>query len=283
MKIYGIFGFPLAHTLSPAMHEAAFAKLGLDACYLPFELAPRDFLAVARDFRRTRLAGFNLTVPYKERVLPYLSSLAPEARAVGAVNTVKRIGPAFRGYNTDCAGFTRSLREAGFPVVSKRAVVLGAGGAARACVYGLLREGIRDIAILNRHPEKAVKIVRRFKTLFRGVSLRAFPLKDACLKPALESADLLLNTTSVGLKKSDPALVREDLWPDRKLWVCDLIYNPEMTPLLEAARKKRCRILNGKAMLLYQGAAAFEIWTGRKAPEKIMRKAFETALKAKPS
>lgn len=270
----------MAHTLSPAMQEAAFAKLGLDACYLPLELHPRDFLAVAKKFRHTPLAGFNLTVPFKEAVLPYLTGLAPEARAVGAVNTVKRVGSGFKGYNTDCFGFIRSLREAGFRIRSKRAVLLGAGGAARACVYGLLREGIREIVILNRHPEKAMKIARHFKAMDRGGTLRALPLRDSYLKEALGSADLLVNTTSVGLKQDDPVLVRPAVWPERKLWVVDLIYNPATTPLLAAARKRKCRTLNGRAMLLYQGAAAFEIWTGRRAPVKAMRAALENSLGA---
>ncbi len=281
MKIYGIFGFPLKHTLSPAMQEAAFGKLGIEAAYLPFELDSSNFRKVARNFSRTPLAGFNLTVPYKEMVLPYLDGVQKEAALIGAVNTVKRLGKKFWGYNTDWEGFLRALREARFEIRGRKAVILGAGGAARACVYGLVRQGMREISIFNRHPDKAYKILRDFKHLSSNASIKSFGLDRVLLKRELETADLLVNTTNVGLERQDSVLVSRDMFPSKRLFVYDLIYNPSETPLLKMARKKNYRTLNGLTMLLYQGCRAFEIWVGRKAPEKIMRKVLEKSLTAR--
>ncbi len=278
MKIYGIFGFPLKHTLSPAMQEAVFKKFRIDAAYLALELDPPAFKRLARNFPKTFLAGFNVTVPYKQTVMPYLDEISRDAMAIGAVNTVKRTGKKFKGYNTDWQGFVDALKEAHFNPTGKKAVVLGAGGAARACVYGLMKKGVREIALFNRHPERAEKIKKDFRKIFPRVAVKVSGFKREVLKTELGNADLLLNTTSVGLKRDDSALVEASMIPFRKLWVYDLIYNPPDTPLLEMARRKKQRTLNGASMLLYQGARAFEIWTGRKAPCGLMRKVLHEKL-----
>lgn len=271
-QIYGIFGFPLKHTLSPAMQEKAFEKSGIDASYLALELDPSAFKKLARDFPKTLLAGFNVTVPYKQTVMPYLDTLSKDAAIIGAVNTVKRSGKKFKGYNTDWMGFVDALKEARFNPAGKKAVVLGAGGAARACVYGLMKKGIRAIALFNRHPARAMTIKRDFNKTFPGTEVKVFALNGADLKQELGDADLLLNSTSVGLKSDDSALLRENTLPGRKLLVYDLIYNPPETPFLKMARRGKKSTLNGVSMLLFQGARAFEIWTGRKAPVGLMRK-----------
>ena len=272
MKIYGIFGFPLRHTLSPAMQEAAFEKSGLDASYLSLELDPPSFKKLAAYFSKCLLAGFNITVPYKQTVIPYLDAVSRDAALIGAVNTVKRSGKKFNGHNTDWQGFVDALKEARFNPAGKKAVVLGAGGAARACVYGLLKKGVREIVIFNRRPERAEKIKKDFKRIFPGMRAKGYSLKHDALKTELKNADLLLNTTSLGLKNDDSLPARAEVIPAGKLLVYDLIYNPLETPFLKMAKRKGKRVLNGVSMLLYQGARAFEIWTGRKAPVALMRR-----------
>ncbi len=277
MEIYGIFGFPLKHSLSSAMQEAAFEKFGIDAVYLPFEIDRQNFRRVGRNLSTSLLEGFNLTVPYKEIVIPYLDEVTKETSLIGAVNTVKRVGKRFRGYNTDEEGFRRALREARFNAKGKRAVILGAGGAARACVYGLARERIREVAIFNRHVGKARKIGKDFQKLFANTAIKAFSLNRTFLKAALSETDLVINATSVGLKKNDAPLIDNGMWPKKKLLVYDLVYNPPVTSLLKAARRQGNRVLNGLTMLLYQGAKAFEIWTGLEAPEALMWRILKAA------
>lgn len=273
MKLYGIFGFPLKHTLSPAMQEAAFEKSGIDASYLSLELDPPSFKKLAARFSKCLLAGFNITVPYKQTVIPYLDAVSKDAALIGAVNTVKRSGKKFKGHNTDWLGFVYALKEARFNPAGKKAVVLGAGGAARACVYGLLKKGVREIVIFNRHPERAEKIRKDFERIFPEMRARVYGLKNSALKTELKNADLLLNTTSLGLKNDNRLPARAEVLPAGKLLVYDLIYNPLETPFLKMAKRKGKRVLNGVSMLLYQGARAFEIWTGRKAPVALMRRA----------
>lgn len=278
MKIYGIFGFPLKHTLSPAMHEAAFANLGIEAGYLPFELDRAGFRRVARQLAKSLLAGFNLTVPYKEAILPYLDKVAKEAAMIGAVNTVCRKGRKFWGYNTDWEGFALALREARFRARGKSVLLLGAGGAARACVYALGQGGARRIVLMNRHQANARKMSRHFQGLFRGIRFEVFPMRKFFLTQALRDSDLVVNATSVGLKREDRLGLTSGMLRRRRPFVFDLIYNPPETGLLKAARKAGCRTLNGLSMLVYQGARAFEIWTGRKAPLNLMRRSLKRTL-----
>lgn len=253
------------------MHNAAFQKLGLDAVYLPFELPPLEFTRLMRELKKTSLSGFNITVPFKEKIMPFLGGISREAAAVGAVNTVKRRGKIFYGYNTDVYGFTRALEEAGFTVKGKHAVVLGGGGAARACVYALLREKAGQVTVLNRTAERAQQLIRDMRGHFKGARLSSGNMSKEKIKEALSETDLLINATSVGLKKNDPLLVTKQLFPKREIAVCDLIYRPAQTPLLKMAAASGNRVLNGLPMLLYQGAGAFEIWTGKKAPVELMR------------
>lgn len=280
MKIFGIFGYPLKHTLSPAMQNAAFREIGLSAGYLAFELDPRTFRNVAKQLACTPLQGFNVTIPYKELILPYLKKVSPEAVMIGAVNTVKRRGNAFWGYNTDVFGFRRSLRETGVKPAGKKIVILGAGGAARACVAGLIQENARAISLFNPDFDfdRARKLKRHFEEKIRRPLISIFKIEASALKRELEGASVLINATSVGLKKEDPVLITPGLLPKKKILVFDLIYKPAETPLLRLARLKGHKTRNGLEMLLYQGAKAFEIWTARKAPVKLMRQALLSAL-----
>lgn len=284
-KLYGIFGYPLSHTLSPAMHETAFRKLGIHAHYLVMEFAPSEFMKLMRRASRLILSGFNVTVPYKETVLKYLDHVSPEAKAIGAVNTVYRRGTRWFGANTDMPGFLMALKkEGGFRPLGKKAVVLGAGGAARAVAYGLACEHIREVLITDCFPEKAKKIVREMRKIFPKVCFRAVAAGISEVKKALPEADVIINATPLGLKEKDPLVVPASWIPaakgPKKLFM-DLIYNPAVTPFLKIAKRKGHRTLNGLGMLFYQGALAFQYWTKRPVPVAIMRRALLEALKGK--
>lgn len=282
-KLYGIFGHPLSHTLSPAMHEAAFRCFGIDASYIVLELAPVAFKRLMSRSRELVLSGFNVTVPYKETVMRYLETIRPEARAIGAVNTVFKQGKRWTGANTDMEGFLLAIMEdGGFRPSGKKALVLGAGGAARAVVYGLSREGAREVRITDSFPEKARKIAKDMKKIFTRTDYRVIAAGTPEVKEALRQADVIINATPVGLKPGDGSVVPESWVPPagaKKKLFMDLIYNPDVTPFLKNATRKGHRTLNGLGMLLYQGARALELWTGRKAPVEIMRKALVEALK----
>ncbi len=285
-QLFGIFGFPAAHSLSPLMQEAAFEAAGLKAFYLIFELDRVHFKQAMKDLRKIILGGFNVTVPHKETVIPYLDGLRPEARAIGAVNTVFRQGKKWMGANTDMDGFLNSLKHEGnFQPKQKKALVLGAGGAARAVIYGLAKEQASSIAIANRHPERAKKIISDFKKIFPRTEFRTLSLEKKELSQGLEGSQLIVNATSVGLKPKDPVLVPEICIPkaqagSKKLFF-DLVYHPLKTPFLEAAQKKNHRTLGGLGMLVLQGARAFEYWTGRPAPVSVMRRTLVETLKAR--
>ncbi len=265
------------------MHEAAFSKLGIEAHYLVLELAPPAFKKLMARNSKLLLSGFNVTVPYKETVLKYLDAVRPEARAIGAVNTVYRRGKRWVGTNTDMEGFLMALMKDGkFRPAGKKAVVLGAGGAARAVVYGLSRERVKEVLIADCFPEKAGKIARDMRKVFPRVLYRAVEAGIPLIKDAVKKADIITNATPLGLKKKDPRVIPEDWIPEgrsgKKVFM-DLIYNPAETPFLKTARRKGHRTLNGLGMLLYQGARAFEHWTGRKAPVVVMRQALFQALR----
>ncbi len=280
LELYGIFGYPLSHTLSPVFQEAGFEKAGLRAHYLVFDLSEPSFKRVMRSLKKSPLKGFNLTVPYKQTVVPYLDWITPEARAIGAVNTVYRFGKKWYGTNTDAAGFWLSLRkEWKWKAKGQKALVLGAGGAARAVSYALASHGIQSIAVWNRTEERTQGLIHDFSKLFPKTIFLSTALDK---KSNVSSFDLIVNTTSVGLHKKDKALLLSSHVPSAKSgkkYFIDLIYNPAETEFLKLARKKGHKTHNGLSMLLYQGARAFEIWTGKKAPVEVMRKALLGALK----
>lgn len=284
LSLYGIFGDPLTHSLSPAMQERAFSHFGIQARYLVLPMGKKFFLSALSRPDRFPLQGFNVTIPYKETVIPCLDQVSEEALRIGAVNTVYRRGRRLMGTNTDVFGFLQSLqKDAGFKAKAKKAVVLGAGGAARAAVYGLAMAGASEVAVFNRDALRAVNMAGHFTKFFPKTKLFGRALTDIVLEDALKASDLVVNATSVGLKKEDGLPVPEKILPgtdhgvSKKLFY-DMIYSPRETEFLKAARRKGHSVLNGAGMLVYQGAQAFEIWTGRRAPVKEMREAFLEAL-----
>ena len=261
-KITGLFGYPVEHTLSPSMHNAAFEHLGLDYCYLPFLVHP-DFLRQAVDgVRALNMAGVNVTVPHKETVMPFLDSVDEEAAFIGAVNTVVNSDGRLRGYNTDGKGFMRSLSEGGIEVENRRVLVVGAGGASRAISYYISEKAevlyLHDIA--QNRLEKLVSDLQKIRSNVLSCGRISDP----------GSFDVIINATPLGLKADDP--LPFDLEPlSSRHTVCDLIYRK--TRLLEEAERKGCRTVDGLGMLLWQGVLAFELWTSVVPPVELMRKA----------
>ncbi|MDO8673292.1 MAG: shikimate dehydrogenase [Dehalococcoidia bacterium] len=281
--IVGIIGFPLKHTISPVFQQAAFDHLHLDIRYEAWETEPQDLGKIVEQLRGNRYLGMNVTVPFKEVVMPLLDKIDDLARRIGAVNTVANRAGLLVGFNTDAAGFLRALRAvAGFEPGHTVAVILGSGGAARAVAFALADAGARRIYIVNRTLKRAEALVADLALNgVSGATVFARPWTDAgSIRDIIEECDLIVNTTSVGMKHG-PAELRSPLEagdiPSRAL-VYDIVYNPGVTPLLVEATKAGARTLGGLPMLVYQGAAALELWTGKEAPVGLMLAKAQEAL-----
>lgn len=273
-KLAFVLGHPVGHSLSPAMHQAAFAATGLNAVYLPWAVPPNRLAAAVQGLHAMEnLLGANVTIPHKEAVIPLLDGLTAEAEAVGAVNTLLPRDGKLLGDNTDGAGFLAALREElGWEVRGLSAAILGAGGAARAVSMSLARAGASRLVLLNRSVDRANRLADLVTARYPGCQVTAQPLRaDWRITDAAEIR-LVINTTSVGLQASDPPLF-EYASLSAPIAVCDLIYNPPETALLRAARARGCPAGNGLGMLIHQGALAFERWTGNPAPVQAMREA----------
>ncbi|MGB9716301.1 MAG: shikimate dehydrogenase [Thermodesulfovibrionales bacterium] len=261
-KITGLFGYPVEHSLSPAMHNAAFEAIGLDYCYITFLVHP-DFLREAvLAIKALNLAGVNVTIPHKEKVLAFLDEIDREATIIGAVNTIVNYKGWLKGYNTDGKGFMQSLYECGISVEGKEVLIVGAGGASRALSYYLCKEA-KKVCLFDIERKKAEKIVEDFQNIFSNISI-----VDNISN--IDNFNIIINATPLGLKEEDPLPLDTELLRSDQI-VCDLIYKD--TRLLKESAKKGCVILNGIGMLLWQGVFAFELWTGVTPPVDIMRKA----------
>ncbi|MCP4678492.1 MAG: shikimate dehydrogenase [Deltaproteobacteria bacterium] len=272
-----LIGWPVAHSVSPAMQNAAFAAVGLDWEYSLLPVKPgqaRVEIAVA-NLRLGRFAGANVTVPHKQAVMPYLQKLSEAARAIGAVNTIcVTKGGDLEGHNTDAAGFLADLDENDVNPEGMDALVIGAGGSARAVAYALAERGARRIAILGRTQERAALLAEGFAPRFPDVTFDVSPLADG-LEKETERAGLVINCTPVGMAYAEATLpVPLDALPFREGSIFyDLVYNPQKTPLMVCSAKRNAGTLSGLGMLVHQGAKAFEIWTGKKAPLDVMHRA----------
>lgn len=265
--IIGIFGYPVEHTLSPAMHNAAFEYLGLDYCYLPFLVRPEALQQAVEALRALSLVGVNITVPHKEAVIPFLDEVSSEAAFIGAVNTLVNKEGRLIGHNTDGRGFLLSLAARGIDIRGRNILVIGAGGASRAVSY-YLSDKSKKLVIYNRGTEKLRRLVNDLSTVRENVSA----MEELC---GIEEFEIIVNATSLGLKPDDP-LPFDPAPLTGKQVVCDLIYRE--TPLLAAAERQGCRTVNGLGMLLYQGVLAFELWTSETAPVEVMKKALLSRL-----
>lgn len=267
-RVAGIFGYPVEHTLSPLMHNAAFNKLGLDNCYLPFKVAPEDLPDAVRAIRSLNLLGVNITVPHKEHVIPLLDKIDEEAAFIGAVNTVVNNDGTLTGYNTDGRGFMSSLTEEGIDVAGKDVVIIGSGGACRAVSYYLSEKAAR-LSLYDIDALKARNLINDLKEIRSNVYLLD-SAEDA------GKADIIINATPLGMKTDDPSPVHPDLI-NSDMVVCDLVY--KKTRLLREAEKKGANTLNGSGMLLWQGVLAFELWTGVRPPVDLMRELLLSNIK----
>jgi shikimate dehydrogenase len=269
-----LIGHPVAHSLSGAMQQAAFDASGIDATYELWDRAPLALAGAIDEVRGDAYLGANITIPHKERVVPLVDRLTEEAQATGAVNTLTREGRRLVGHNTDVPGFEVALdRLVGRQKLPRQAVILGAGGGARAVVYGLIREGFQRIIVFNRHLHRAEGLVRHFAKSAAHMELRAMPWHDSIIESELGRTKLLVNATSIGLVGDESPIADEILPAD--LLVLDLIYR--RTRLLRAAEAAGCTIADGETMLLHQGAAAFRLWTGQEAPLDVMTAALAEA------
>jgi len=276
--VVGVIGWPVAHSLSPPMHNAAFAHLKLDWVYVPFPVAPEDIGRAVEGVRALRLAGVNVTIPHKAAVVPYLDELDQTVADLQVANTIHNLEGVLKGYNTDGPGLLRALEEAGCSVRGRRVVVVGAGGAGRAVATAVARAGAASLAILNRTVAKAEELAAAVERLV-GLAALPLPLSGPLAQEAVEAAEVVVDSTSVGMYPhcdEPPVISPEWLHPGQV--VCDLTYNPRDTVLLKAARARGARTVNGTGMLVHQGAIAFEIWTGQPAPVETMRQALLNAL-----
>ncbi|MBI4684972.1 MAG: shikimate dehydrogenase [Nitrospirae bacterium] len=264
-RIVGLLGYPVEHSLSPAMHNAAFERLKLDFCYIAFPVRPELLKEAVKAVRALDLAGVNVTVPHKEKVIPFLDEVDKEAFFIGAVNTIVNKNRKLIGYNTDGRGFMRSLSEKGISVRNRNVLIVGAGGASRAVGYYLCQKAAR-LFLYDIDKKKAVKLSNVLNKIRNNVSF--LNLQSSTFN--LDEIDVIVNATPLGLKKDDPLPINVDLLKSEHI-VCDLIY--KKTKLLEIASRKGCKTLNGLGMLLWQGVLAFELWTGKRPPVDIMRKA----------
>lgn len=269
-KIYGVFGDPVAHSRSPLMLNRAFQSCGIDAAYAAFHVLPEQLEQAIQGIRALQFGGVNITIPHKVQVMQYLDEIDEGARIIGAVNTLVNDGGKWVGYNTDGIGYVRSLKEeTGFSLQDKTLLVIGSGGAARGIVYALTQENPAKIWIANRTLDKAEALAREMGKYAETSYISLERVRD------LKALDFIVNTTNVGMH---PHTEQSPLDPEifhEQMVVSDIVYTPSKTKMLKEAEAKGCQIHGGLGMFIYQGAYAFEYWTGCVAPIEQMKAALE--------
>ncbi len=282
-RIFGIFGDPVSHSLSPAMQNLAMRAAGIDAAYVPFNVAPQDLAAAVAGMRALKIGGVNITLPHKQLIMPLLDRVDPDAALIGAVNTVVQNDAELVGFNTDGLGFLQSVREdLGFEPAGKSILLLGAGGACRAAAVALLRSGVNDLSIVNRNKERAEDLVGRISHAFPSQSIRAHGLNEAGFVDDLVRADLVVNTTSIGLGGEEITFC-----PLAKIKtsasVYDMVYSPVETPFVAAARLRGHVAVDGLGMLAGQGEEAFFLWFNVRPEKGLMRNCLQRIREANNS
>lgn len=275
-KNLAVIGNPIAHSLSPMIQNAALEKAGLDYAYIAIPVK-EDRLAVAVEgFRAMNFRGFNVTIPHKTAIMSHLDAIDADAQIIGAVNTVVNTDGKLTGYNTDVIGFLDGLTVKGFDVKNKNAVMLGAGGAARAIIWGLIKSGVASLTIGVRNPQKAQTIAEYFA---KYLDVKIFDWQTEEFDSQLTSADLLINTTPLGMYPQVDNMPPVN-WNKLKktALVYDIIYTPQQTKFLAEAKENGHETVNGEAMLAGQGAAAFHLWTGTAPDIEVMLKALRKSL-----
>ena len=270
--ICGVIGDPIEHTMSPVMHNAVFRELDMDYRYVAFRVKKEGLGDAVRGMRALGIRGLNVTIPHKVEIIPFLDELDPLAEKIGAVNTVVNNNGVLKGYNTDAAGFLAALLEKGVEPEGKSAVILGAGGASKGISFILAERGA-NLVILNRPEEMdwAVELARQTAQLFKK-EVSALELNEANLAKVLERANIVVNATSVGMSPNSDVTILPAKLLKPALVIFDIVYNPVKTRLRQEAEAAGARTIGGLNMLAWQGALAFELFTGSKAPVDLMRK-----------
>jgi shikimate dehydrogenase len=277
-QMVGIVGYPIDYTLSPAMHNAAFAALDMNWIYLPLRVPPGEVAGAVGGLRSLGFRGFNVTIPHKVEVVRYLRGLREEAETLQAVNTVVDEGGELWGYNTDVEGFRGFLSEAGIGASDSSVLILGAGGAARAVVLALMKEGAARIFVMNRTREKAMRLFSLLKgvTATTEISVRTFDYDGSRV---LRECDMVVNCTPLGNTNSEELpLLYEDFTGEK--WAVDLKYGARETAFLREASAQGARRADGEGMLIFQAVASFRLWTGQAAPVEVMREALRKNMGA---
>ncbi len=263
--ILGLIGYPLGHSISPLIHNYSLKKMNLNYVYLAFELKPDIFYKGIEGLKALNIKGFNITIPYKKKILSHLDQVDQIADNIGAVNTVVNNDGKLKGYNTDAYGFKKMLEKDGdFSIQGKKALIVGAGGASRSAGTVLCESGIKELYILNRTRDKAENLAQIWKEKYPDVFIKSEELNIDFYKPLMKKIDLLIDTTPVGMEPEvdvKPVIDRDCF--HSSMLVVDLVYNPPQTTILKAAKKSGARTLNGMPMLLYQAAEAFKLWLGK--------------------
>lgn len=280
--IVGLIGSPVSHSVSPPMHNAAFAELGIDWAYIPIPVSPEPASRIEEavlGLRALGLRGSNVTVPHKQNVIPFMDRVSTAVEAIGAVNTIRvEEDGTFYGDNTDAPGFIRDLRDHQVDVVGKDALILGAGGSARAIVFGLADAGCSSITILNRTRAKADELASTMQQFFPNCQITSGDAPND-IRQYAPRADCIINTTSLGMTPN----IKTTPWDESISFrsgqvVYDLVYNPAQTRFLQKASNDGAQAINGLGMLVWQGAISLEIWTGLDAPSEVMFTAVKEAM-----
>jgi shikimate dehydrogenase len=280
--LYGIFGYPIGHSLSPLMHNTAFAHHGLEAVYLPFAVHPAHIEVAVKSIAALQMGGVNVTIPHKQAVLAWMDELSSEARLIGAVNTIHLRDGRLHGYNTDGTGFLRALEEVDCAVAGRTVLLLGAGGAARSIAVQLCLSGIGRLLLANRTRTRAEDLAAFLKQTIPHADISVVTMGESSLAAQLLDTDIVVNATSIGMHPHDPLLLPSTALSPQHL-VCDIVYRPLQTPLLRAAEQQGARTVDGLGMLLHQGAKAFEIWTGYAFPLALIRARLLEAVAEQPA
>lgn len=277
-KLYAVLGHPVSHSLSPTMQNAAFADLGFNAVYLAFDVAPERLPVLLPALGELGFAGLNLTVPLKEAAFQQLTDLDASAERMRSVNTIKIEGRAMRGYSTDGAGFLAALQaEFDLDVRGRSICVIGCGGAGRATAIACAMAGAAEIRLLNRSVERAERLAAEIAGMPDAPRVILAPASAPAWQEEVRQSEIVVQATSVGLRQEDTPLVGTGAFRSGQ-WFYDLIYHVPETATMRAAAAAGARVANGLGMLLYQGALALEIWTGRPAPVSSMRRALQQAV-----
>ncbi len=273
-QIFGVIGYPIAHSMSPDMHNDSFKHLGIQATYLPFAVRPEDLQDAIKGMKAIGIQGFNVTIPHKTNIMPFLDKIDSLAAEIGAINTVKLEGGEYVGYNTDGLGFVKGIKEQlQSSLADQKVLIVGAGGAARGIYYSLLQEGARHVDIANRTISKGEQLIAGKTSETKSV---VFSIAEA--EKILSEYTLIINTTSIGMHPNinESPLSLKNMKP--LALVSDIIYNPLQTKLLKEAANKGALIQNGIPMFVHQGALAFQLWTGKQPDTERMRKIVLTKL-----